>query len=396
MRTNLSFTLDGFQGDGRFNVGIDMGHCKWSMDILDTETGTHRRHVFSKPTFLLDGLKKIRELVETGREVDVIYEAGRNGFTPARGIALQGARPVIVPVNKLEVLKTGKKAKSDRLDARALSERDARAPRFPSVWVPSIDQECQRRILNEELRLKKDIKRNNNRILSILERWPLPPESSHLSAAEWKRKLEHWRSNGAVGSLLPEVEFACIRNLISELEVLEKNLASWRDRRAAELARQRTEAAKKGQAHMVDVLMQYKSIGEETALGLAWYVGDFDRFSNGKKFSSYLGLTPVPWESGRMRRDQGISKSGRPELRRLMIELAWLWVRHQPESPITKKWRPQLDKRGRSRKTAIVAVARQLAVALFRLAKHGTEIEGATKNRELPVPAGTPGSPLAA
>jgi len=97
-----------------------------------------------------------------------------------------------------------------------------------------------------------------------------------------------------------------------------------------------------------------------------------------------------------MHRDQGISKCGNTEARRLMIQLAWLWVHHQPDSAITRKWKPRLDKKGRSRKTAIVAMARQLAVALLRAVTDGVDIPGAVKKHECPAPAERPGSPLAA
>ena len=103
----------------------------------------------------------------------------------------------------------------------------------------------------------------------------------------------------------------------------------------------------------------------------------------------------MPWASGGTSKCQGISKSGNPELRRLLIELAWLWSRHQPDSPITRKWAGALARKGRSRRTAIVAMARQLAVALFRLLKHGEALEGAVKNKPVQVPAAAPDSPLA-
>ncbi len=289
---------------------------------------------------------------------------------------------------------TGKKAKSDRLDARSLAERDTRAPGFPSVWIPSVDQECQRRMLREIERLQEDIKRSNYRILNIMERWPLPSESSHLASEKWRTKLRGWRGSAEVREFLPEVEIACMENMVVELEALEKNLANWRDRMDAGLARQREEAAENSEHRPVDILMQYKGVGQRIVLGLVWYVGDFHRFSNGKKFASYLGLTPVPWERGKMRRNQGISNAGNPELRRLMIQLAWLWTRYQPNSEIAKKWLPKPTSRGRGRKTAIVAAARHLSVAVFRLVKHGEDTEGATKNRQLPVPTANPGSPL--
>ena len=396
MLSQLSFTLNHDQHVDRWNVGIDMGKNKWVMDVLDTANGKHRRQLFTGPSHLDDALKKVAELVATGRDVDVICEAGRNGFTPTRLMTEAGARVTVVPVNKLEVVNTGKKVKSDRIDARGLSERDARAKGFPSVWVPSVQQECRRRALREEQRLSKDIKRNNNRILGILERWPMASHSRHLPAAAWRKRIGQWREQKLIGKALPETELACICNLVAELQVQENNLAQWQKRIAAQLQQERETAAKAGKVHPVDMLMEYRGIGEQIARGLVWYVGEIERFGNGKKFASYVGLVPVPYESGQISRCQGISKSGNPDLRRRMIELAWLWVRYQPDSSITRKWTPALARKGRSRKTAIVAVARHLAVALYRLLKHGQALEGAVKNRPACVPAATPGSPLAA
>ena len=248
----------------------------------------------------------------------------------------------------------------------------------------------------EEERLDKEVKRANNRILSVIERWPLPSERRHRPAWGWRELVRQWRRSGCVGDGVPETEVACIENLIRELDTAQRNLERWRKRMDRELARQRTQAGEENRPCAVDVMMQYRGIGREIALGLCWYVGDFRRFPNGDKFASYLGLVPVPWQSGTMHRDQGISKCGNTEARRLMVELAWLWIRYQPDSAITRKWLPRLEKKGRSRKTAIVAVARQLAVALLRAVKDGVEIPGAVKNRACPAPAERPGSPLAA
>jgi len=78
-----------------------------------------------------------------------------------------------------------------------------------------------------------------------------------------------------------------------------------------------------------------------------------------------------------MSREQGISKSGRKSLRKTAVELAWLWVKWQPESFLTKKWMPKLSQKGRARRTAIVALARQLLVALWRHIVHDEPVAGA-------------------
>ncbi len=104
MLSNLSFTLGRDQQDSRLNVGIDMGKNKWAMDILDTSNGKHRHHTFTGSSCLLDACAKVKELVDTDREVELIYEAGRNGFTPARVMGRIGANVTVLPVNKLEVV----------------------------------------------------------------------------------------------------------------------------------------------------------------------------------------------------------------------------------------------------------------------------------------------------
>ncbi len=114
----------------------------------------------------------------------------------------------------------------------------------------------------------------------------------------------------------------------------------------------------------------------------AWEVGNFKRFRNGKCFSSYIGLTPTPNSSGKQQREQGISKKGNTELRRLAIQLAWLWKRWQPNSRLSLKWKEQLQKKGRQRRTAIVAMGRQLMIALYRDVVHAEKIEGAIINNE--------------
>ena len=108
-------------------------------------------------------------------------------------------------------------------------------------------------------------------------------------------------------------------------------------------------------------------------------------FGSGKQFAAFFGLTPCPFASGTMNRDQGISKAGRKSLRKMAIECAWLWYRWQPESWLVKKWQDRLVQKGRIRRTAIVALARQLMVALWRYIVKGEAIEGAIINKPIEV-----------
>lgn len=125
------------------------------------------------------------------------------------------------------------------------------------------------------------------------------------------------------------------------------------------------------------VLMGLKGIGPEFAAVL-WSEGLFRSFANRRQVAAYAGLAPTPWQSGSVAHEQGVSKAGNPRLRTTMIQLSWLWLRHQPESALAR-WFHERAKRngGRLRKTMIVALARKLLVALWKYVNAGVVIEGA-------------------
>ena len=126
------------------------------------------------------------------------------------------------------------------------------------------------------------------------------------------------------------------------------------------------------------MLLNVKGIGPECA-GLLWSEGLFRHFDNRRQVASYAGLAPTPWQSGSVEREQGVSKAGNPRLRTMMIQLAWLWLGHQPHSALTRWFRERVERHGgRLRKTTIVALARKLLVALWKYVSAGIVIEGAT------------------
>jgi transposase len=113
------------------------------------------------------------------------------------------------------------------------------------------------------------------------------------------------------------------------------------------------------------VLTQLKSLGPQFATVL--YQEVFRDFNNRRQLAAYAGLAPSPWQSGSIAREQGISKAGNPRLRKQMIELAWMWVRYQPGSSLSRWFHQRVgSQRGRIRPIAIVALARKLLIALWR------------------------------
>ena len=110
-----------------------------------------------------------------------------------------------------------------------------------------------------------------------------------------------------------------------------------------------------------------------------WSEGLFRHFDNRRQLAAYAGLAPTPWQSGAVDREQGVSKAGNPRLRTTLIQLAWLWLRNQPQSALTIWFHERVRRNaGRLRKTTIVALARKLLVALWKYVTTGVVIEGAT------------------
>jgi transposase len=364
------------------NIGLDIGESCWVMGVLELPTGNYRSFCFRDGLVEEKCYQKVHKFIQEGYRVHILFEAGWCGFTPARRFHEMGASVSIVPVNKLEVVQSGKKKKTDRLDAKFMATKiGTEHDEFPRVYVPAIDEECKRSVLRELKRINKDIARNNNRIISILARWPIPTIREHHAASTWIQLTKEWREDGKIPSLLPESELWRIEDMAVELALLEENRKKWQKRIREMEGTERQEGKDAGYAIDIDIMRQYTGIGEEISRTFSWYLGDLQRFKNGKHLASYFGLTPTPWSSNKHFREQGISKDGNGELRRLAIQLAWLWKYHQPDSAISKKWADRLKRKGRGRKVAIVAMARQLVVAIYRLLVHGEELEGAKKQK---------------
>ena len=125
------------------------------------------------------------------------------------------------------------------------------------------------------------------------------------------------------------------------------------------------------------MVAQLRGIGPEFAAVL-WSEGLFRHFDNRKQLAAYAGLAPTPWQSGSVNHEQGVSKSGNSRLRTTMVQLAWLWLRHQPDSALSRWFHERVARNGgRLKKTTIVALARKLLVALWKYATSGVVIEGA-------------------
>jgi transposase len=176
---------------------------------------------------------------------------------------------------------------------------------------------------------------------------------------------------------------AQISRELDRLELLVEQIKAVEAARDAMLA-SLTQAGPDAQAdarHPLAMLLGVKGIGVEFAAGL-WTEAFYRTFANRRKLAAYAGLAATPWQSGAIAHEQGVSKAGNPRLRTKMVQLAWLWLRHQPQSALAR-WFHEQGKRERKgwRKSAIVALARKLLVALWKYVSAGVLIEGAVLKR---------------
>lgn len=365
-----------------------MGGTLWATAVQDWETGKMSYYgLKDKDTQPKEcrTFELVSKLVQSGKHVDVFYEAGRYGYWPARKLIALGAHVHILPINKLKVVMSGKTIKTDKLDAKFLGGLHP-SDHVPRVYIPTVEEEGRRDAEREWDRIKTSIGRANAQMIALIERTPLPTFESHRTAGEWRKAVLKW-SKMPEWKECPELLLHRLPNMISELELFEKELQDWGnvihryqehdEKMALNLESQDPTA------ETVKKLQQFKGVGERLSRHLPWEIGDFQRFGTGKQFAAFFGLTPCPYSSGTMKRDQGISKSGRKSLRKMAIECAWLWYRWQKESRLTKKWQDRLEQKGRIRRTAIVALARQLMVAFWRYVVKGEVIEGAIMNKPI-------------
>jgi transposase len=322
---------------------------------------------------VLDLLARIRTRVErrTGvrPHVSCCYEAGRDGFWLHRLLEAHGITSHVMDPSSLQVDRRARRAKTDRLDAqallRALMAWSRGEPKVCSmVRPPSPDEEDARRPSRERATLLQERIRLVNRIKGLCatqgidDYEPLRPD----------RRPRLAQLITGDGRPLPPRLSAEIARQLDWLELVLRHLAEVETRRDAEAAA----AVKAASPSKLGALLHVRSIGPELATVLDKEV--FYRcFASRRHVAAYAGLTPSPFASGRRSREQGITKAGNARARKALIELAWLWLRNQPDSALAVWFRSRVGSAtGRVRRIAIVALARKLLILLWRYVETGS------------------------
>jgi transposase len=302
------------------------------------------------------------------------YEAGRDGFWLHRWLTGQGVNNMVVDPASIEVSRQARRAKTDNVDREMLLSKLRQHHGGERVWkevrVPDEAAEAGR-ILHRELeRLKKERSSLNNQIKGRLFAQGVRLES--VRAESLSERVERMRTGDGrplAGDLLAELRRSGKRLALLEQQIGE--MERERDRRLS------TETEAGSPEEKAQHLMRLKAIGPVAAWLFTMEFFGWRRFRNAKEVGALAGLTGTPYDSGDSRREQGISKAGNRRVRALAVEIAWMWLRYQPESALSRWFHERFGGNKRSRRVGIVALARKLLVALWRYLETGQLPDGA-------------------
>ena len=315
--------------------------------------------------------KKRFGLAETAPVVSC-YEAGREGFWLHRFLQAQGITHQVVESSSIEVKRRKRRAKSDALDVRKLVSMLIRYHGGEKeVWrvvhVPSVEAEDQRHLHRDLETLRQERSSTTSRIKGLLSSQGI--KLNTLSKfPEQLDQLRLWDGSAIASGLRQRLlrvwaHHAFLREQIAEVEA---------ERRA--LLRDAQDAS----IDQVRQLMALKGIGSNGAWLLVMEFFAWRDFKNRREVGGLAGLTPTPYQSGDSARDLGMSKSGHRHVRWMSVELAWSWLRYQPQSALSVWFRERYGSGGkRLRRIGMVAVARKLLIALWRFLTTGVLPEGA-------------------
>lgn len=366
---------------GAIFVSLELSRSRWLITSLSPGAGEKlsRHEVASADVAgLLERFVRLRAkaLARTGDEFGIIciQEAGLDGFWIDRVLRGQGIESFVVDPASIAVSRRKRRAKTDKIDGEALVRTllayKRGEPRVCAmVRPPSPDEEDRRRLSRERETLTAERVEHVNRIKGLLFAQGI--FNYEPLRRDRRRRLDELTTGD--GRPLPE---HLKRQIVRELDRLELLIAQVKvveAERDALLAAQRQSDPLSPAAS----LPRLKGVGEAFTTVL-WLEGLFKSFDNRRQLAAYAGLAPSPWKSGKIDHEQGVSKAGNPRLRTTMIQLSWLWLRHQPRSALTLWFHERVrQNKGRVRKTMITALARKLLVALWKFAATGLVPEGA-------------------
>jgi len=356
-------------------LGIELSRKKWKLGFSDGKTA--RARVVTIGARDWEALKRESEKARerfglvASAKVKSCYEAGREGFWVHRALEQLGIENRIVDAASMDV-KRGKRAKTDRKDAEQLVRQLIRYSRGEEdVWsvvqVPTEESEDARQLHRDMAVLKRERQQHRMRMQSLLFTQGLdvqvtPKLMKQLDA------LRCWN-----GEPLPEAMKQRICREYRRMQAAEQDLTALKKQQEAKLKTERTAAMEK-----VRKLQRLRGVAMTSSWVFVMEFFGWRQFRNRREVGSALGMAPTPYQSGDSAREQGISHGGNRRVRTMAVEIAWSWLRYQPQSKLSQWYQSRFASAGpRIRRIGIVAMARRLMVDLWRYIESDKVPEGA-------------------
>lgn len=364
--------------ENRVLVAIELSVSSWIVAVRLPSSEKSRLHRVEggDTTALLALISDLRSRAETKlrQAVDVAccFEAGRDGFWLHRLLTAHGAIAYVLEPTSILVNRRARRAKTDRLDAEGML-------RVLAAWlggdrqvcsivsVPTPEDEDAKRPHREREHLVQERQRLENRMEALLFTQGIRGRPSLRS---WERDIVKLRTGD--GRALPCLMQAELNRLRRRLVLILELIHEMEAERAKALAAKVDDAM----TRKIADLQRIRGIGANFSAVLVREVL-YRSFANRRQLASYVGIAPMPYQSGGMDRDRSISRASNPRARTTLIQLAWLWLRYQPGSALSDWFRGRVGTlQGRTRRIAIVAMARKLLIVLWRYVETGVLPDG--------------------
>lgn len=356
-------------------LGIELSRKKWKLGFSDGKQMRARIR-----TIVARDIQALREEIEqakkqyglsVGARTVSCYEAGREGFWVHRALREKGIENVIVDAASIDI-KRRKRAKTDRIDVESLVRKLVRyIGGEGTVWsvvrVPSPEAEAARQIHRDIGVLQRERQQHRVRIQSLLFTQGIDVVVTPKLLRDLS-EIRCWNGQPLPGELQER-----IRREYARLGAVEQDLFVLRKQQKTRLKKERTAAMDK-----IRLLQQLCGIAIKSSWVFVMELFGWRQFQNRREVASALGLTPMPYQSGESARDQGISRAGNRRVRAMAIEIAWGWLRYQPQSRLSQWYQQRFGGGGpRTRRIGIVAMARRLMIDLWRYVDLGILPPGA-------------------
>lgn len=368
-------TTDYTSNNTNLYIGLELSKHKWLMGCSINLAKIMTKSLTSwDMAGFLQYIQKTKDKLGLSPEcsVKICFEAGLDGFSVYRTLKQYDFEVYVIDSASIELNRKKRKAKTDSIDVRKLTQLLYRYEHgekncLKPIRIPSVEEEDLRRVHREYEQLQTEQNRHINRIMSIMALHGIKIKNSEIKRKDFEKRLKDGEFKAAWGNEIGCHALQGIRREYERYKLVKQQLLDLKAY-CRDYVKQNPESKV---AIGVNRLSKVKGVGFWGAWKLLteWFA--WREFNNRKEVGSAAGLTGVPFASGELDREQGISKAGNKRIRYLIMELAWLWLIYQPNSHLSQWFMDRFGQGKRVRRIGIVALARKLLITFWRYLSKG-------------------------